>query len=200
LELRHHQIIEELIQQGPQSSQRTLHMPQQIDALLTGETLVFTRAHERKHVPHIVYHQHAEAMLRIPGQIAVPGTAWLASAAVVEDMQVQKALRNADWETVWRLLQHNNYVVYIDGGLPGDKLVVRTRRPGDRLQPLGMVHEKKVQDILVDRHVPRNERDQIPLFFAHTHCIWLAGIQIAEPVRLTRNTRRLVRLAVHPIS
>jgi tRNA(Ile)-lysidine synthase len=75
-------------------------------------------------------------------------------------------------------------------------LCVRTRRDGDRIRPLGMAYEKKVQDVLVDKHIPRAERDQIPLFFAPTHCVWLAGVHLDDRVRLTKETRNIVRLSI----
>ncbi len=76
---------------------------------------------------------------------------------------------------------------------------VRTRQPGDRIQPLGMAHEKKVQDVMVDRHIPRAERARMPLFFAGSRCIWVAGICIDERVKLTSNTRRIIHLSVEYI-
>jgi tRNA(Ile)-lysidine synthase len=64
------------------------------------------------------------------------------------------------------------------------------------MQPLGMTHKKKIQDILVDKHIPREQRSYIPLFFATTHCIWLAGVQVDNRVRLTPETRRIVCLSI----
>jgi tRNA(Ile)-lysidine synthase len=90
-------------------------------------------------------------------------------------------------------------VVYIDGDRVGATLTVRTRRAGDRIQPLGMAHEKKVQDILVDRHITRSQREQIPLFFSEQHCVWLGGICIDERVRLTAATQRIVCLSLVPL-
>jgi tRNA(Ile)-lysidine synthase len=78
----------------------------------------------------------------------------------------------------------------------GTALVVRTRQPGDRIQPLGMSHEKKVQDILVDKHIARSERDRIPIFFSEGSSVWLGGICIDERVRLTATTRRILRLSL----
>ncbi len=46
--------------------------------------------------------------------------------------------------------------VVVDAGRLTHELQVRSRRPGDRLQPLGMAGQKKVQDVLVDRKVPRH--------------------------------------------
>jgi tRNA(Ile)-lysidine synthase len=56
--------------------------------------------------------------------------------------------------------------------LPGP-LSVRTRRPGDRLYPVGMTGSKKLQDILVDAKVPRRLRDRLPLIAAGEELLWL---------------------------
>lgn len=90
------------------------------------------------------------------------------------------------------------YAVHIDADHVGDVLLVRTRRPGDRIRPLGMAHEKKVQDVLVDKHIARSERKHIPLFFSESHCVWLASVCLDERVRLTKETQRIVRLSLHP--
>jgi len=110
--------------------------------------------------------------------------------------KVREALCSEDWEQVWRLLPATRYSVYIDGDVAGSFLQVRTRRPGDRLQPLGMQYEKKVQDIFVDRHIARAERGTVPVFFTASHCIWLAGVCLDERVRLTSKTRQVVRLSI----
>jgi tRNA(Ile)-lysidine synthase len=151
--------------------------------------------------------ESVEVPLPIPGQIVVPGTSWIATAEMLPDellWQVRTALQNQDWAAVWQILSSTPYTVYVDA----DKLIddqncctspvlsVRTRRNGDRIRPLGMAYEKKVQDILVDKHIPRTERDQLPLFFTTTHCVWLAGVHLDDRVRLTRETRNIVRLSI----
>ena len=57
---------------------------------------------------------------------------------------------------------------------------VRTRRPGDRLRPLGMRGEKKVQDILIDAKVPAEERDDVPIVCDDDGVLWVAGQRLAE--------------------
>lgn len=131
----------------------------------------------------------------------IPGTPWRAKAEYLPsdiEQQVIEALQHGNWQDVWRLLPPSRYVVYINAQVAGSLLRVRVRRPGDRMQPLGMRHEKKVQDILVDAHIPRGERDTLPLFFSDTHCLWLAGVCIDERAKLTSQTRRIVRLSIEP--
>ena len=54
-------------------------------------------------------------------------------------------------------------------------LVVRTRRPGDRLAG----RSKKVQDVLVDAKVPRAERDSWPLVVSGDEVVAVPGIAAA---------------------
>lgn len=60
-----------------------------------------------------------------------------------------------------------------------DGLHVRRRRNGDRFQPLGMTGKKKLQDFFVDAHVPREERDRVPLFVSGRGIAWVGGHRIA---------------------
>jgi len=109
---------------------------------------------------------------------------------------IKYALCREDWPEVRRLLPSTHNIVYIDHDLVGSCMWVRTRRPGDRIQPLGMAHEKKVQDVLVDNHISRTERAHIPLFFSTSHCVWLAGICLDDRARLTGKTQNIVRLSI----
>ena len=139
--------------------------------------------------------------LPMPGRVSVPGSSWLASAELLPDeltQEVRAALRREDWPAVWHLLPSTRYAVYIDAEVVGPSLEVRTRRPGDRMRPLGMAHEKKVKDILIDKHIPRAERDHIPLFLSSSHAVWLAGVSLDDRVRLTRATLHIVCLSIQP--
>lgn len=55
-------------------------------------------------------------------------------------------------------------------------LVVRGRRAGDRIRPRGLGGSKKLQDLLVDRKVPRAERDRVPVVADATgRIVWVIG-------------------------
>jgi len=113
---------------------------------------------------------------------------------------VRVALRQQEWTKVWHLLPTTRYAVYTDGTSIGSTLRVRTRRAGDRMQPLGMEQEKKIQDILVDKHIARAERENIQLFYSPAHCVWLAGFTLDNRVRLTSATQHIVRLSITTFS
>ncbi len=76
-------------------------------------------------------------------------------------------------------------------------LSVRFRRPGDRFRPLGLAGHKKLQDVLVDRRVPRGERDRVPLVVDRDdRIVWVAGYAISEDFRVTGRTRAVVILTL----
>jgi tRNA(Ile)-lysidine synthase len=64
-------------------------------------------------------------------------------------------------------------------------LAVRSRRPGDRFHPLGAPGVRKLQDFLVDRKVPRAERDTLPLVVdGRDRIVWVVGHSVAEDFRV----------------
>lgn len=87
--------------------------------------------------------------------------------------------------------------VMVDAAGIGTQLIVRYRRPGDRLQPLGAPGRKKVQDLLVDRKVPRDDRDAVPIVTTETgEIVWVAGEVLADPFRVTPLTKSVVVLTL----
>lgn len=202
LELRHYLLLEQLLHRPATRQERSLDLPGQLQVTRHLNELRFERQYRQK-IHSIFSSSDEEVALPVPGEVAIPGTPWRAVggplAGTLPDevlQQVREALRREDWSAVWRLLPSTRHSVYIDGGRIGSFLQVRTRHPGDRIRPLGMAQEKKVQDVLVDRHIPRSERANIPLFFSTSHCVWLAGVCIDDRVRLTPKTEHIVRLSI----
>jgi tRNA(Ile)-lysidine synthetase-like protein len=76
-------------------------------------------------------------------------------------------------------------------------LRVRSRRPGDRLRPLGAPGRRKIQDVLVDRKVPQRERDRVPIVVdARGRIVWVAGCVLADEFRVTKPESGVVLLKI----
>ena len=73
-------------------------------------------------------------------------------------------------------------------------LTIRSFRPGDRFQPLGMEGEKKVKNLFIDCKIPVLQRKQTPLLCQGDRLLWVAGIRIDHRVRLKPETRRALRV------
>jgi tRNA(Ile)-lysidine synthetase-like protein len=88
--------------------------------------------------------------------------------------------------------------VYLDAGSIDLPLAVRHFRPGDRFWPQGGPGTRKLQDFLVDRKIPRWLRPHLPLVESRGRIILVAGLALAEPVRLTQDTAKAVSLQIVP--
>ena len=82
----------------------------------------------------------------------------------------------------------------LDAALMKGQVTVRTRRPGDRFQPLGMTQAKKLQDFFVDARVPRLWRDRVPLVCAGGDIVWVVGWRISERYKVRETTRQTLVL------
>jgi tRNA(Ile)-lysidine synthase len=79
-------------------------------------------------------------------------------------------------------------------GLAGE-LKVRSRRPGDALRPIGLGGRKKLQDLLVDRKVAREERDRVPIVVDRSdRIVWVVGHAVAEDFRVTEPAAGVILL------
>jgi tRNA(Ile)-lysidine synthase len=87
-------------------------------------------------------------------------------------------------------------VGHLDADLVRLPLVVGSRKPGDRMRALGLPQAKRLQDILVDAHVPRHLRDTLPLVSDVEEIVWIPGVTIAETKRVTPATRRQLHLEI----
>ncbi|MEM7050185.1 MAG: tRNA lysidine(34) synthetase TilS [Acidobacteriota bacterium] len=79
---------------------------------------------------------------------------------------------------------------------PGDIVTVRNRRSGDRLQPLGSSGRRKLKDLLIDRQVPRHDRDRIPLLCLgedSRQIAWVPGVTMDDRFRI--GDQRIVWIA-----
>lgn len=130
--------------------------------------------------------------LSVPGRVDLPnGQTITAQLLEVGD---QLAGGEGPW---WRLIRTAPpQVAYLDADRVLPPLRVRFRSPGDRFFPLGLKAAKKVKDFLIDAKVPRAERLHIPLVEDVEKIIWVAGYRPDERVRVTEETRRLLRLEV----
>jgi tRNA(Ile)-lysidine synthase len=87
-------------------------------------------------------------------------------------------------------------VGHLDADLVRLPLAVGNRKPGDRMRALGLAQPKRLQDILVDAHVPRHLRDMLPLVSDVEEIVWIPGVTIAESKRVTAATRRQLHLEI----
>jgi tRNA(Ile)-lysidine synthase len=82
----------------------------------------------------------------------------------------------------------------LDADQLGAPLLLRSPRPGDRFQPLGLRGRKKLSDFLIDRKWPRLLRDELLLLTCGGQIAWVVGLEIAHSFRVGPDSRRLLLL------
>ena len=88
----------------------------------------------------------------------------------------------------------------LDADRVGGGLHVRSRRPGDRINPLGMTGARKVQDVMVDERIPAADRDGTPLVVSEHGVAWVVGHRMAHWARVREDTQRVLVLEFRPDS
>ncbi len=121
----------------------------------------------------------SETLLAVPGRTDLPG--WSVVAEIVTPPPAEPRPRT-------------RFEAWLDAEALGHKVVVRSRRPGDRLRPLGLGGERKLQDVLVDAKVPKEERDAVPVVCAPWGVAWVVGHRMDERGALREGSRRALRL------
>jgi tRNA(Ile)-lysidine synthase len=98
-------------------------------------------------------------------------------------------------------LERRSDTAQIDAATLTGGLTVRGRQPGDWVRPLGLGGRgKKLQDVLVDRKVPRHERDSVPVLSdASGRIVWVAGHVLGEEFRVTASTNAVIILKLRRI-
>lgn len=72
-------------------------------------------------------------------------------------------------------------------------LILRSAEPGERIDLFGIGGKKKLKEYFIDRKIPRPLRKQIPLLVDSRSVIWIAGERISERVRVTDQTKRVLK-------
>jgi tRNA(Ile)-lysidine synthase len=77
---------------------------------------------------------------------------------------------------------------------PCEPLIWRGRVEGDRYQPLGAPGSAKLSDLLINRKIPAELREALPIVLTGSAILWVPGLPPAESARLSGPTKGALRL------
>jgi len=125
-----------------------------------------------------------------PLPVAMPGTTPLPETNWVLETQILKR-----WTMTEIATSGHPWTAFFDADALTDPLVLRSRRPGDRFQPLGMDgHHVKVSELMVNLKIPEPWRDHMPLLVGAGEILWVCGHHIAESAKVEPETQQVARL------
>jgi tRNA(Ile)-lysidine synthase len=130
--------------------------------------------------------------LSIPGEVLLAPQGWAISAEPAgSDLELPlDRARSVEIQDLTPM------VVAVRADTVVQPLIVRSRRPGDRFRPPGMGGRgKKLQDFLVDRKVPREARDLLPIVAdGEDRIVWIVGHAVGEDFRVTDPSQGVILL------
>ena len=151
-----------------------LNLPGGLRAYRAKDDLILARKNDLK--PEKI----GEQELVIPGLTALPGRKAISARLAQKDglnWPPQCSSAYLDYDTI-----------------PSGRIVIRSRKPGDRFHPHGATGSKKLKSFLIDQKVDQIFRDTLPLVTIGSEIIWVAGLRIAHPYRVTNKTVKVLCL------
>ena len=74
-------------------------------------------------------------------------------------------------------------------------ILIRHRKDGDKIVPLGMNGSKKIKDIFMDLKIPRDDRDEIPIVCFDDEISWVVGCKTSQKFKITKDTKKILKIA-----
>jgi len=115
-----------------------------------------------------------EFALKVPGETLLPG--WRIEASLINRRQMKE--------------DDGDFTAYFDWDKTGSKFVV----------PLGMNRPKKLGEFMIDAKIPRAWRERVPIVCSPEQVLWVVGWRIDERVKITENTKKILRLKFERVS
>jgi tRNA(Ile)-lysidine synthase len=122
-----------------------------------------------------------EIKVEVPATIKVPETESSIRIEIIADPGLAE-------------IRNHPEMAFMDYACIKQPLLLRNWRPGDRIDLLGLGGTKKLKKHFIDRKIPSTLRRSIPLLVDSLSVIWIAGERISQRVRITENTKKVLKI------
>lgn len=76
-------------------------------------------------------------------------------------------------------------------------LVLRNRKEGDKLRPLGLNGTKKLKDIFIDKKIPRDKRDNYYILSDEERIYWVLGLVKSEDTSMKSSKDQYIKIKIN---
>ncbi|MFN4227571.1 MAG: tRNA lysidine(34) synthetase TilS [Candidatus Ratteibacteria bacterium] len=90
----------------------------------------------------------------------------------------------------------DRFTGYFDFSKIKGDIILRNRRPGDKFIPLGFKEEKRLSRFMIDKKIPRKEREKVLIFENNGKIMWVCGYEISEQFKVEKNTDKILKIEV----
>lgn len=89
---------------------------------------------------------------------------------------------------------NNVLIKYFDYDNIEEELIIRKRKNGDKITPLGMKGSKKLKDIFIDLKIPIELRNKIPILCFDDEIAWIVGYKVSNKFKVTGKTKKIIKI------
>ncbi len=93
-------------------------------------------------------------------------------------------------------IRKNNKIKYFNYDNINGNIIIRQRKNGDKIIPLGMKGSKKLKDIFIDMKIPKEERELVPIIQFDENIAWVFSVKISELYKVTEETKKMLKISV----
>lgn len=123
--------------------------------------------------------------ITIPGIIEIPEAEKIISLSLIEKKN--------------KLYKDTEFIKYFDCDKIKFRLKIRNRRDGDFIFPKGMTGKKKIKEIFIDKKIPRDIRNRLPLIAVENEILWIPGIRDTRNYRVDENSKRILEIKIEGV-
>lgn len=91
---------------------------------------------------------------------------------------------------------NNNLIKCFNFDKINGNIIIRYRKNGDKIVPLGMSGNKKIKDIFIDMKIPQEERNNIPILQFDNDIAWVVGVRVSEKYKVTKDTINILKVII----
>jgi len=122
--------------------------------------------------------------IHLPGKTQIPNT----GSIIAEILDA----RNVSLELYKSQKTKNEEIFDLQWITP--PVFLRSRESGDTISPLGTTGRKKLKRLFIDKKIPCEERNHIPIIVMGNQPIWVVGVCIDNHVKVTPATKTILKL------
>lgn len=93
-------------------------------------------------------------------------------------------------------INKNNFkkcnVKYVDCGKIQGNIIIRNRLTGDKFSPFGLKGEKTIKKYFIDKKIPKEKRNKIPLVLSGKDIVYVGGEEISEKYKADESTKQIL--------
>lgn len=89
---------------------------------------------------------------------------------------------------------NNSLIKHFDFDKINGNIIIRYRKNGDKIIPLGLNGSKKVKDVFIDMKIPKEKRDFIPIVEFGGDIAWIVGVKLSDKYKVDVNTKNILKI------